>query len=147
MDPLKNSMGWRQYGSQVIRATVALLVIFAIATFSGSPVSGREEGAVMTRPPLQNVSQRDHTLIAYSVDYEMDKARGEKTVEHYGESMRPIVKQAIKNNENNPNSKDTAENTYRRESPLNDLLPERVGQFFSKKDLLNMPRTDNPQKR
>ncbi|MGC1308700.1 MAG: hypothetical protein WA885_15855 [Phormidesmis sp.] len=87
------------------------------------------------------------SAIAYSVDYEMDKARGEKTVEHYGEPVRPIVEQAIKNNENNPNSKSTAENSYKRESPLNDLLPERLGQFFSKDDLLEMRNTDDPTSR
>ncbi len=82
--------------------------------------------------------------IAYSVDYEMDQARVEKTIEHYGEPVRPIVEKAIKNNENNPNSKDTAENTYKRESPLNSILPEQIGETFSKEDLLEMSGTDNP---
>ena len=82
--------------------------------------------------------------IAYSVDYEMDKARVEKTIEHYGEPVRPIVEKAIKNNENNPNSKDTAENTYKRESPLNSILPEQIGEAFSKEELLEMPGTDDP---
>jgi hypothetical protein len=82
--------------------------------------------------------------IAYSVDYEMDQARVEKTIEHYGEPVRPIVKKAIENNENNPNSKDTAENTYKRESPLNPLLPEQLGETFSKEDLLEMSGTDDP---
>ncbi|MEM8502828.1 MAG: hypothetical protein AAF716_06705 [Cyanobacteria bacterium P01_D01_bin.1] len=83
-------------------------------------------------------------VIAYSVDYEMDKARVEKTIEHYGEPVRPIVEQAIKNNENNPDSKGTAENTYQRESPLNLLLPEQLGDSFSKEDLLEMSGTDDP---
>ncbi len=82
--------------------------------------------------------------IAYSVDYEMDKARAEKTVEHYGESIRPIIEDAIDNNENNPDSKATAENSYQRESPLNRLLPKRLGKFFSKKDFLDMSGTDDP---
>lgn len=136
----------RWCGSQIVRVTVVLLVGFAIASLANSPIPGLASRTV-TGQLLQNVSQPNRTLIAYSVDYEMDKARGEKTVEHYGESMRPIVKQAIKNNENNPNSKDTAENTYRRKSLFNDLLPERIGRFFSKKDLLNMPNPDNPQGR
>ena len=82
--------------------------------------------------------------IAYSVDYEMDKARAEKTVEHYGEPIRPIVEQAIENNENNPDSKATAENSYQRESPPNRLLPKRWGKFFSKKDFLDMSDTEDP---
>lgn len=82
--------------------------------------------------------------IAYSVDYEMDKARVEKTIEHYGDPVKPIVEQAIKNNENNPNSKDTAENSYQRESPLNPILPERLGNTFTKDDLLEMSGTDDP---
>lgn len=82
--------------------------------------------------------------IAYSVDYEMDQARIEKTIEHYGEPIRPVVEKAIKNNENNPNSKDTAENSYKRESPLNSVLPEQLGETFSKEDLLEMTGTDDP---
>ena len=81
--------------------------------------------------------------IAYSVDYEMDKARVEKTIEHYGEPIRPIVEEAIKNNEDNPNSKDTAENTYQRENPLNQALPEQIGESFSKKELANMENSDD----
>lgn len=84
--------------------------------------------------------------IAYSVDYEMDKARVEKTIEHYGDPIKPIVEQAIKNNENNPQSKDTAENTYKRKSLLNPLLPEQIGDSFSKEDLLEMTGTDDPNK-
>ena len=78
------------------------------------------------------------TLLAYDVDLQMDQARMEKTVEHYGEPVRDIVEQAYENNENNPERKSTAENTYERESALNETLPERVGQDFSKKDLKDM---------
>ncbi len=81
-------------------------------------------------------------LVAYSVDYEMDKARAEKTVEHYGEPIRDIVEDALENNEENPNSKSTAQNTYQRESPLNDVLPKKIGDSFSQKELSDMQRDD-----
>lgn len=80
----------------------------------------------------------DSALLAYDIDLQMDKARMEKTVEHYGEPIRDIVQQATENNENNPEHKSTAKNTYERESPLNDVLPERVGKDFSQKDLEDM---------
>ncbi|PZO56485.1 MAG: hypothetical protein DCF15_08535 [Phormidesmis priestleyi] len=83
-----------------------------------------------------------NNLVAYSVDYEMDKARAEKTVEHYGEPMRDIVEDALENNEENPNSKPTAQNTYQRESPLNDVLPKKIGDSFSQKELSDMQRDD-----
>ena len=77
-------------------------------------------------------------LIAYDIDLEMDKAREEKTVEHYGEGIRDIVKDATDNNVNAPDSKETAENSYERESKLNDVLPKRIGQDFSQEDLADM---------
>ena len=52
--------------------------------------------------------------------------------------MKPIVQQAMKNNEDNPNHKSTAENTYQRESPLNDVLPKKMGKSFSEDDLADM---------
>ncbi|MGI8934394.1 MAG: hypothetical protein ACR2FS_10000 [Phormidesmis sp.] len=137
-------MGFQWHGSQFVKVAIAFVISFVAIASLFSSSTGSLEGSPVVG---QSAAPTNRTLIAYSVDYEMDKARGEKTVEHYGESMRPIVKQAIKNNENNPNSKDTAENTYRRESPLNDLLPERIGQFFSKEDLLDMRSTDDPQER
>ncbi len=88
------------------------------------------------------MSPNSSNLIAYSVDYEMDKARAEKTVEHYGEPIRDIVEDALKNNEENPNSKPTAQNTYQRESPLNEVLPKQIGDSFSQKDLSDMQRDD-----
>lgn len=79
-------------------------------------------------------------LLAYDVDLQMDQARVEKTVENYGEPVRDIVEQAAKNNENNPERKPTAKNTYRRESRLNDVLPEKIGKDFSKEDLESMEK-------
>jgi len=83
-----------------------------------------------------------NNLVAYSVDYEMDKARAEKTVEHYGEPIRDIVEGALENNEENPDHKSTAQNTYQRESPLNEVLPKKIGDSFSQKDLSDMQRDD-----
>ncbi len=79
-------------------------------------------------------------LLAYDVDLQMDQARIEKTVEHYGEPVRDIVQQAAQNNENNPERKQTAKNTYERESRLNDVLPKKIGKDFSKEELENMER-------
>lgn len=137
-------MDFRLGYSQLVRFAVA--VILTVGVVVASPASSFAGGLSDSARRGEMVSS-DLPLIAYSVDYEMDRARGEKTIEHYGEPVRDVVEQAIKNNENNPRSKSTAENTYRRESWLNDLLPERLGQFFSKDDLLDMPNTDNPRER
>lgn len=133
-------MGSRLGRNQLMRFAVA--VVLMIEAMIASPTYSFADGL-----RGEVISFSSSPLIAYSVDYEMDRARGEKTIEHYGEPVRDVVEQAIKNNEDNPRSKSTAENTYRRESWLNDLLPERLGQFFSKDDLLDMPNTDNPRKR
>ncbi len=81
-------------------------------------------------------------LVAYNIDLEMDQARQEKTVEHYGEGIRDIVEDASKNNVNNPDSKSTAENTYQRENPVIDALPNQIGKDFSKEDLQHMENAD-----
>ncbi len=117
--------------SQVIQVMSVGLVLIAltlpslISASSASPVS----------PDLSN-------LIAYSVDYEMDKARAEKTVEHYGEPIRDIVEDALENNDENPDRKSTAQNTYQRESPLNEVLPKKIGDSFSQEELSDMQRDD-----
>lgn len=77
-------------------------------------------------------------LIAYDIDFEMDQARKEKTIEHYGEGIRDVVEDATDNNVNNPDSKETAKNSYERESQLNDVLPKQIGQDFSKADLSDL---------
>lgn len=111
-----------------VAAVIGLSVCF-FGSFSGAYTNH-----VATLPAATTTP----TLIAYNVDLEMDKARKEKTVEHYGEPIRDVVEQATQNNENRPDSKPTAENTYQRESRLNDILPERVGKHFSQEDLQNM---------
>ncbi len=81
-------------------------------------------------------------IVAYNIDFEMDKAREEKTVEHYGEGIRDIVEDATENNVNNPDSKPTAQSTYEREGTLNDELPEQIGKNFSQEDLADMENSD-----
>ena len=82
------------------------------------------------------------TLLAYNIDQEMDQARKEKTVEHYGEGIRDIVEDATENNVNNPNKKSTAESTYKRENPLIDVLPKQIGKDFSQEDLADMENSN-----
>ena len=76
--------------------------------------------------------------IAYNIDFDMDKARAEKTVEHYGEGIRDLVEDAVANNENNPDAKSTAENTYAKESAVNEALPDSIGESFSQAELEEM---------
>ncbi len=83
---------------------------------------------------------------AYNIDYGMDQARGEKTIEYYGEPLREIVEQTMQNNVNHPQPKSTSQNSYKRESKLNNLLPERRGKAFSLERFLSMRQTSNPNK-
>ncbi|MGB3572677.1 MAG: hypothetical protein WA783_16050 [Phormidesmis sp.] len=127
-------------------STLLISVGVGLAIFLGSQyVNSTAASASISSASIHSASDVSDRWIAYSVDYEMDKARGEKTIEHYGEGIRPIVEQAIENNEENPDSKPTAENSYQRESPLNDLLPDKIGQDFSEADLLEMQDTENPR--
>lgn len=84
--------------------------------------------------------------MAYNIDYGMDQARGEKTIEYYGEPLREIVEQTMQNNVNHPQPKSTSQNSYKRESKLNNLLPERRGKAFSLERFLSMRQTSNPNK-
>ena len=87
------------------------------------------------------------SAIAYSIDYEMDQARGEKTIEYYGESLREIVEQTLRNNDGHPERKETAQNSYRRQSFLNDLLPEKRSSAFDKDKLMKLRKTEHPKDR
>ena len=84
---------------------------------------------------------------AYGLDYEMDLARVEKTIEFYGEELREIVEQAIRNNDTHPDRKETAENSYRRQSFLNEVLPQKRSSAFSKDMLLQLRKTEHPRER
>lgn len=92
--------------------------------------------------PASAIATSSNRLLAYNIDIDMDKAREEKTVDHYGESIRDIVQSANENNVNNPDSKDDAKTTYRRESKLNDLLPEDWNGDFQQKELEDMENSD-----
>ena len=93
------------------------------------------------------LAQMPQSLIAYSLDYEMDRARGDQTIEHYGEPVREVVEETLRNNVNHPNSKATAENSYKRKSFLNDLLPNRnsAGKKFSQDDFSGMRKIEHPR--
>ncbi|KPQ37690.1 MAG: hypothetical protein HLUCCA11_01155 [Phormidesmis priestleyi Ana] len=88
-----------------------------------------------------------NSAAAYSIDYGMDQARGDKTIEYYGEGLRDVVEQTLRNNVDHPNRKPTAENTYKRESFFNKLLPKQRSSAFSKDDLTNLRATENPRDR
>ena len=117
--------------------TVGLVAVLVSVGFAIAPAQANSDRLI----------QVPQSLIAYSVDYEMDKARAEQTIEHYGEPVREVVEEALQNNVNNPNSKETAENSYQRESPLNDLLPNRnsAGQKFSQDDFSEMQKIERPK--
>ncbi len=137
---------------RLLRIIASLLVAvgIAIALFlsRGSTPLTPAGAAEDVNPAVSSLPTKTNgTLLAYSVDYEMDKARAEKTIEHYGEGMRPIVEDALDNNEKNPESKATAENSYERESALNDILPEKVGESFAEEDLVDMEGGDGSKVR
>lgn len=115
---------------------LSLSVVVILISFAG--------GAVAVPALIDDFSQ---TTIAYSLDYEMDRARGDQTIEHYGESVREPVEQAMRNNVNHPERKDTAENSYGRKSFMNSLLPKRhkVGKAFSQDDFSSMRKIKHPR--
>jgi hypothetical protein len=118
---------------------VSVLFLFSLLAFSAW------NSVTVAGSPLESFTQSPaelRTLLAYNIDLEMDKAREEKTVEHYGEGIRDIVQDANTNNVNNPDSKPTAENTYKREKSLIDALPNQIGKDFSKEDLAHMEHSD-----
>ena len=95
----------------------------------------------------QQLTQTPQNLIAYSLDFGMDRARADQTIEHYGEPVRDVVEQTLRNNTNHPDSKETAENSYGRKSFLNNLLPERhsLGKEFSQDDFSGMRKIEHPR--
>jgi hypothetical protein len=114
---------------------VSVLLLFSLLTFP-------EWNSAAVTESLAESPVELPTLVAYNIDLEMDKAREEKTVEHYGEGIRDLVQDANTNNVNNPDRKPTAESTYQRESPLIDALPTQIGKDFSEEDLAHMEHSD-----
>lgn len=111
------------FTSALLKATVMVAVVFGVV-FAGFTSNA----------------------MAYNIDYGMDQARGAKTIEYYGEPVREIVEQTMKNNVNHPQPKATSQNSYKRESKLNNVLPERRGKAFSLEKFLSMRATSNPNK-
>jgi hypothetical protein len=131
-----NYMNFKQLFNRLISVVVVALSVGLI--FFGAAESSTASGL-------------SHPLVAYSIDYGMDQARGEKTIEYYsefyGESLRELIEQTLRNNEDHPDSKATAKNTFRRESFLNNVLPKQRSTAFSKEDLLKLRSTENPKDR
>ncbi len=146
-------MNFQQLCSQLMRlVVVAFSVGFVLLGVVEDP-SGILSGQAMaqpfegTRSTEQIAFPQSLPLLAYSIDYGMDQARGEKTIEYYGEYLRDLIEQTLRNNEDHPDSKSTAPNTYRRESYLNSVLPKQRSSAFSKEDLMKLRSTENPESR
>jgi hypothetical protein len=144
-------MNFQQLYSRLMRFVVVVLsvgfVLFS-GVFRGVEDSSRLFAAQAMVQPFQGIAQPaplSSPLLAYSIDYGMDQARGEKTIEYYGEYLRDLIEQTLRNNEDHPDSKSTAKNTYRRESYLNNVLPKQRSTAFSKEDLLKLRSTENPK--
>ena len=130
---MANCMNWLRRGFVVMVIVVASIGIGGLSASADAAPTWAAQGS--------------QTLVAYSLDYEMDRARGDQTIEHYGEAVREPVEQALKNNVNNPESKDTAENSYGRKSFWNNLLPNRhsAGKNFSQDDFSGMRKIVHPK--
>ncbi len=119
--------------SRLVAVASVLLVFVSALGFGGSA----EAVGYPTQQPV----------VAYNIDFGMDLARAEQTIEHYGEEIREVVERALLNNENHPERNDTAKNSYQRQSAFNDLLPERRNSAFSKDDLTRLKKTEHPRDR
>lgn len=123
----------------IFRSLFNVSAVFALSVLCFSCFGG-----VATAQSMSPVVE-EQTQLAYNIDFGMDLARAEQTIEYYGEELRDLVEQALRNNQNHPESKDTAKNSYQRESTLNDVLPEKRSSAFSKDDLVNLRSTKNPK--
>lgn len=122
----------KRMGGLVCRWMISVLIV-CVAAFG------------ISRPAVAAGLSIQQPVVAYNIDFGMDLARIEQTIEHYGEEIREVVEQALLNNENHPESKDTAKNSYQRVSVLNDILPEKRSSAFSKDDLTNLRKTKHPR--
>lgn len=111
------------------------MVVVFVAFVAVFGFSGTAAAALPSQPPI----------VAYNIDFGMDLAAAEQTIEYYGEEIREIVENALMNNENHPESKDTAKNSFQRESALNDLLPEKRSSAFSKDELTSLKKMNHPK--
>ena len=83
---------------RVFVGVVSVLLLFSLLTFPEWNLAAATES-------LAESSVESTILVAYNIDLEMDKAREEKTVEHYGEGIRDLVQDANTNNVNSPDRK------------------------------------------
>ncbi|MEL6777715.1 MAG: hypothetical protein AAFO06_10700 [Cyanobacteria bacterium J06597_16] len=124
--------------------------LIGMAVFSSAP-GAFASNASDTFLASTSLPSNTNTLLAYNIDYGMDQARGEQTLEYYeddedfGDKLREIIERTLRNNENHPESKETAKNSYKRESALNNILPEKRSSAFSKDDLSKLRKTQNPK--
>ena len=125
-----------------------LIIILSLITTLIKGVDKQSEQDILQLPLSDGISSNwsYDSILAYNVDIDMDRAREEQTVNHYGEGIREFVEDAIDNNADNPNAKPTAENTYQRDTALNKVLPETfpeaIGKDFSQKTLEKMESKD-----
>ena len=134
---------WNRQFCNRFRKPLILLCAVGVLT-----LSGLFEQSALAQPVQKGAILHDmQPIIGYNIDFGMDIARVEQTIEHYGEEIRDVVEQALRNNVNNPESKDTAQNTYQRQSAMNDLLPERRSSAFSTEDLRKLKNTEHPRDR
>ncbi len=151
---IMNLMNFQQLCSRLVRLVLVTfsvgVVLFSVVEDSSGLLAGQamaQPSTGIAQPSLGIASLQTSPLLAYSIDYGMDQARGEKTIEYYGEYLRDLIEQTLRNNEDHPDSKSTAKNTYRRESYLNNVLPKQRSTAFSKEDLLKLRSTENPESR
>ena len=133
-----------------LNIAVVTTFLIGMAVFSSAPgaFASNASGTFLASTSLPS---NTNTLLAYNIDYGMDQARGEQTLEYYeddedfGDKLREIIERTLRNNENHPESKETAKNSYKRESALNDILPEKRSSAFTKDDLSKLRKTQNPK--
>ena len=136
---MKDVKGFARRWCKGVTAVVATgLMIFGWFGYGGAAIA-------VSQSDMQLVAMQP--IVAYNIDFGMDLARVDQTIEYYGEEMRGVVEQALRNNVNHPNSKDTAENSYQRQTALNELLPERRSSAFSKEELTNLKKIEHPRER
>lgn len=101
-------------------------------------------------PPVSQAaiaSDQTAPTLAYRIDWDKDKARQEKTVEHYGEGVRPIVEDAQKNNAEHPQNQAVPEEEYS-ESKGAKVIPQPLKQFWQQnKGEVPMERGKSPMEK
>ena len=135
--------------SRFLLYIACLIIVLSLITTLVKGIDTESEPDIFQPPLSEEISSGNWSygsMLAYNVDIDMDRARKEQTVDHYGEGIGELVQDAIDNNADNPNAKPTAENTYQRDTTLNEVLPETlpeaIGKDFSQKALEKMESKD-----